>query len=511
MKVVVDVVDAVSGQSGELRSGSSPRPPPSFRATGSSSDPPPERSGWGVPLGREGRRRRSSRWSRAGADPDDGGADLNDGPQGYQFARVFRSGDQPGFFVATTESRIDQLKALLKGYEPNLRAGEFVFAPDAPAIGVSPTQAENYLAVLGEVEGLGLRYRLPTREEWLRFARAGRATKFWWGDDPNDGAARQGANFKGAEKPVEGARREDELDVIRPTPNGGASMGGFRPNPWGLWHTFGNVAEWASDSSGDGFWMMGGNFRTERDPANFRAEDLEVKVKKGEPPPQPFVGPRVVAEITPRGGKGRRSSRVLRKPAPIRREAAFAAVARGECVRSSDSATATVTGRVPNIGHVACCVNMSCCGRFEVGREGVSNQLAVRRRCDLRRSGGRDRAGEAIGGQGQLRGADLSLRGKRCISSRSGRPIRVPPAGGRFGLLDQRSIGAGQRGSHIRHAAQRAQGRRSRAEVEKSRSRRPAWRRVDWRSPLPLQSRSVWARNRPRRRMTRRSYPTSPN
>ena len=32
---------------------------------------------------------------------------------------------------------------MLKGYEPNLRVGEFVFFPDSPAIGLAPAKAES--------------------------------------------------------------------------------------------------------------------------------------------------------------------------------------------------------------------------------------------------------------------------------------------------------------------------------------------------------------------------------
>jgi Sulfatase-modifying factor enzyme 1 len=338
VKVDVDVVDSVSGRS--VSRNALTATARQFPRDGSGAQAPPDRFGWGAPLVVKGGG--AQPLGRNGADPENG-ADLNEGPRGYQFARVFSAGAQSGFFVATTESRVDELKAMLKGYSPNLRAGEFVISADSPAIGVSPTQAETYLAALSQSEGLGLRYRLPSREEWLRLARAGRSTMFWWGDDPNNSAARQGANFKGAEKPVESPRGEDELDVIRPTPNGGVSLGGFRPNPWGLWHTFGNVSEWATDSSGDGFWMMGGNFRTERDSTNFRADDLEVKVKKGEPAPQPFVGLRIVADVTPADGKAIIETHLRKQPDS---KGAFSSVV---AAFDPESATATLSGRVADV------------------------------------------------------------------------------------------------------------------------------------------------------------------
>ena len=135
-------------------------------------------------------------------------------------------------------------------------------------------------------EGSDVTYRLPTKEEWLRVAKAGATTRFWWGDEPDSEAAvSSGANFKGRRairQPAIGGQKIASTSCAR-LGFGGSSFGGFQASPWGLWHTFGNVGEWAVDAGGDGHWIMGGDFRTERDKANFRPEDLEIPFKKDAP------------------------------------------------------------------------------------------------------------------------------------------------------------------------------------------------------------------------------------
>jgi hypothetical protein len=334
VRVAVSVIDASTGQpvSREALLATAD----DFPRDGPTDNPPPDRYGWGIPLAAH-----DGSAAPVGRFPVDLalGADLNIGPQGLQFVRVCRSREQPGFFIAVAEARIDQIKALVKGYNPNLQIGEFVFSPDSPAFGVSAAQAESYVTALSQSEGLGISYRLPSRAEWLRMAKAGKSTRFWWGDDPNDTAARAGANFKGAERPVEGTQREDELDIIRPTPGGGVSQAGFKPNPWRLWHTFGNVSEWVTQGP-DQYMMMGGDFRTERDSANFRADDLELPVKAGEPHQQPFVGVRVLADIGAVSGKAAIES-VLRKHSTAKNPLTSVSAE-----YDPETATATLTGSI---------------------------------------------------------------------------------------------------------------------------------------------------------------------
>lgn len=173
-------------------------------------------------------------------------------PDGTRFARIPPAGESPGFFLATTELTNSQVSTCLPAYDPRAgRSDEFSLeAPDQPAIGLTPQAAESVLAALSK--STGLHFRLPTVDEWLRAARAGESTSFWWGEEPTDPA---GANFLGPEPPL-------QVDSTAASREVAGQASAFVANPWGLRHTFGNVAEWAAAPSG-GFVRLGGHFRTE--------------------------------------------------------------------------------------------------------------------------------------------------------------------------------------------------------------------------------------------------------
>lgn len=207
------------------------------------------------------------------------------GPDGLRFVRVSGQAGSPGFFVATTEANVGQVGRRMASYDPKSgRSDEFALEDAAqPAINLNPARASLYLDALSKADPSGLTYRLPTIAEWTQAALGGKSSAFWWGDDPTFPA---GTNLLGPEPALPG-----ESTAPAQPPQGSPS---FESNPFGLAHTFGNAAEWATDPNG-GFARMGGNFRTEP------ASPLPlVKVETAEEiGPDPFVGVRPVVEVSP--------------------------------------------------------------------------------------------------------------------------------------------------------------------------------------------------------------------
>ena len=208
------------------------------------------------------------------------------GPDGFVFAKV---PGLPGFFIATTEATVKQVAARLPGYDPKAkRSDEFTLEdPAQPAINLTANTSAEYLRSLAKADPAEVPFRLPTRDEWLAAARGGKTSAFWWGDEPTYPA---GANLLGPEPALPGDSTAPSLPrEAAPT---------FAANPFGLYHTFGNAAEWATVPAG-GFARMGGHFRTEPatplpDVATAEGDDLG---------PDPFVGVRPAFSLTPELGR----------------------------------------------------------------------------------------------------------------------------------------------------------------------------------------------------------------
>lgn len=256
--------------------------------TPASGNPPPDPGpfGWGTPL------------------LADSAATLpRPGPDGLTFVRLpIGTGDtsaESALFVSASEVSNRQAEDRLgDGYTlPSERSDEFPLeADEQPAFGIHPIQAERYCEALRDADETGIAYRLPTREEWLLAARAGGDGPFWWGDEPSHP---EGANFLGPEPAL-------MIDATAPTMPGTASPA-FVANSWGLFHTFGNVAEWATvepaeEPGADTFARLGGHFRTEpavplEEPTVSINQDLD-RLLGGEVGDDLFVGVRPVFALT---------------------------------------------------------------------------------------------------------------------------------------------------------------------------------------------------------------------
>jgi formylglycine-generating enzyme required for sulfatase activity len=80
---------------------------------------------------------------------------------------------------------------------------------------------------------------LPSEIQWECAARATTSTRWWTGYDPQSliGAENAGSGID-ASLPY-----KDEWPELAP-------VDALRPNPWGLHHMLGNVAEWTADAYG---------------------------------------------------------------------------------------------------------------------------------------------------------------------------------------------------------------------------------------------------------------------
>lgn len=148
---------------------------------------------------------------------------------------------------------------------------------DLPVIGVTLENANAYAAWLSEQSGV--KFRLPTDDEWEVAARAGTEYVYPWGDD--DPSKGKKANYKGNGK------------FKTPSPAGSFDNGN---NAWGITDMSGNVWEWTSSARNTGsnpdlITVKGGSWMD--GPVDLRISNFKnVNKDKG----YPDVGFRLVRE-----------------------------------------------------------------------------------------------------------------------------------------------------------------------------------------------------------------------
>ncbi len=102
-----------------------------------------------------------------------------------------------------------------------------------PVVNISWKEAVEYTRWLSQ--RMNKLYRLPTDAEWEYAARAGKETRYWWGNEVGQAKA----NCEGCGSLWDGEKT--------------APVGRFEPNAFGLHDTAGNVFEWVADCWHDKF------------------------------------------------------------------------------------------------------------------------------------------------------------------------------------------------------------------------------------------------------------------
>jgi formylglycine-generating enzyme required for sulfatase activity len=98
-----------------------------------------------------------------------------------------------------------------------------------------------WLSALPAEQEAGRRYRLPTEAEWEYACRAGSTSQYCFGDD-----AKQLTDYAWF-----GGNSGEKTHPV----------GAKRPNAWGLYDMYGNVAEWCSGEAANSWVLRGGSFK----------------------------------------------------------------------------------------------------------------------------------------------------------------------------------------------------------------------------------------------------------
>lgn len=198
------------------------------------------------------------------------------------------------FYMGTYEVTFDEYDAFARATGRRLPDDNGFGRGDRPVINVNFDDAVAYSEWLSQQTGET--YRLPSEAEWEYAARGGTKTDYWWGG--SIGLNR--ANCFNCSSKWDGKAT--------------APVGTFKPNPYGLFNTAGNVMEWTADcynpsyrnAPGDGSaWLEGDcQLRVVRGSAyNRPAQSMRNSKRTGMDKDEyiPIIGIRVVREVGNQG------------------------------------------------------------------------------------------------------------------------------------------------------------------------------------------------------------------
>ena len=113
--------------------------------------------------------------------------------------------------------------------------------PNHPVVCISWMDAQNFIRWLNSTSPH--KFRLPSEAEWEHAARAFTTTTYYWGEEPEGLCTHANAADNQTLKQFPTFKTNDCDDGYLFT----SPVGGFLPNPFGLFDIYGNVWEWTQD------------------------------------------------------------------------------------------------------------------------------------------------------------------------------------------------------------------------------------------------------------------------